>query len=119
MNTRPANPYNYFLLNEWKFIAWCVYHIVVVICFFTGLYYAYQYMLLPDRVLIRDPRGLITFGSTGPVVNALTAEHIARSATEAFLNVSYRQIDTRGRAALFGTSANKALGEYQEPLMKE
>lgn len=92
-------------------IRWSLLHIATAVCLIVGIYYAREYMRMPDRVIVVDEAGSIYRGSSENVLCKETAENIARRCAFAFLDRSFEHDHWQLCEALFGRSAQKALSD--------
>ena len=92
-------------------IRWSLLHIATAVCLIVGIYYAREYMRMPDRVIVVDEAGSIYRGSSENALCKETAENIARRCAFAFLDRSFEHDHWQLCEALFGRSAQKSLSD--------
>lgn len=92
-------------------IRWSLLHIATAVCLIVGIYYAREYMRMPDRVIVVDEAGSIYRGSSENVLCKETADNIARRCAFAFLDRSFEHDHWQLCEALFGRSAQKSLSD--------
>ena len=92
-------------------IRWSLLHIATAVCLIVGIYYAREYMRMPDRVIVVDEAGSIYLGNSENVLCKETAENIARRCAFAFLDRSFEHDHWQLCEALFGRSAQKSLSD--------
>ena len=90
-------------------ILWGVLHITTAICLVLGIYYAKEYMHMPDDVTICDFAKNLYRGKSCNVLCQATAEDITRKATMAFLTRNGEDYQQQALKALFGRTAQKSL----------
>lgn len=103
------NAYEYVTHQRRRILFWGCWHVLVLTAFFVGLYYAYEYMGLPDRVIVVDKERNMGTAVSGPILCREVARDVAQRATHAFLNRSYEYTNEAACKAIFGKSAYEAV----------
>jgi len=101
---------------------WIIYHITVFFAIAIGAFFAYRYMLMPDRVLVLGRDRNIYIGNSAPIESGLVLEDIALRAAYTVLSRRYDYQNDRPLEMVFTKrgqgQANSYLNSTQE-LFKE
>ncbi len=101
---------------------WLIYHIVVLLAVCIGAYFAYRYMLMPDRVLVLGRDRNIYIGNSAPVESGLVLEDIALRAAYTVLSRRYDYQNDRTLEMIFtkrGQGQAKSYLSGTQELFKE
>jgi len=101
---------------------WVIYHIVVLLAVGIGAYFAYRYMLMPDRVLVLGRDRNIYIGNSAPVESGTVLEDIALRAAYTVLSRRYDYQNDRPLEMVFtkrGQGQAKSYLSSTQELFKE
>ena len=76
---------------------WIAIHLFCLVALLVGMFFAYQYMTMPDRVIVLARDHSVYLGNSAPVESRRVIEDVALRATYALLS---RRYDVRGERAI-------------------
>ncbi len=115
MDNKKQNLTVYDLVNRERNLIslWLIYHLMVFITIGMNVFFAYKYMLMPDRVLVLGRDRNIYIGNSAPVESGLVLEDVALRAAYAVLA---RRYDDRNERALEMVFTKRGRGQAKSYL---
>lgn len=92
---KKQNAYDLVCRERRHLVLWVIYHSLVCIAIILGMFFAVQYMVMPDRVLILGRDHNIYLGNSAPVESAIVIEDISLRTAYALLSRRHDYQDDR------------------------
>ena len=92
---------------------WIALHLVCIVFLLAGLFFAHQYMTMPDRVIVLARDHTVYLGNSAPVESRRVIEDVALRATYALLS---RRYDVRNERALAFAFTKRGQGQARGSL---
>lgn len=104
--------YEYIKHQNQRIAFWLCYNLLCYVCFGIGIYYAYEFMKMQDRVIVVNVDGSTGIGYSAPVATKKLEEDIAIKAAYIFFNRSHNYFKKELAQAVFGKTAYEQLEKY-------